>query len=155
QRDRRLPAGDLAVGPPDGPPARRDGGAAPDGDEPPGRAARGQALGAAGGDRPAAGAETAASGGVSLHPPLRGKLDERRRPLLRRSPDGSRLPADICPAAAPHEGDGRPLDAARADLDGGESLQEQGFLALAEHGEVLRADLTPSWHRLDLTMTSS
>ena len=61
---------------------------------------------------------------------------------------GGSAPAD--------EGDGRPLDAPRADLDGGESAQEQGVLALAEHREVLRAALAhhaTSSH--DLTMTSS
>ena len=51
------------------------------------------------------------------------------------------------------EGNGRPLVAARADLDGGESPQEQGFLALAEHGEVLRAAVA---HRAGTSvMTSS
>ena len=35
------------------------------------------------------------------------------------------------------------------------ALKEQGFLALAEHGEVLRAALTSrSWRHDDLTMTS-
>ena len=63
--------------------------------------------------------------------------------VLRRPADGSRLPADVRPVAPPDEGDGRPLDAARADLDGGAGRQEQGFLALAEHSEVLRAHLTP------------
>ena len=40
--------------------------------------------------------------------------------------------------ALPAEGDGRPLDAAGADLDGGKSAPEQGFLALAEHREDVR-----------------
>ena len=62
--------------------------------------------------------------------------------LLRRPADGPRLPADLRAPAPADEGHGRPLDAPRADLDGGESRQEQGFLALAEHGEVLRPDLT-------------
>ena len=40
------------------------------------------------------------------------------------------------------QGDGRPLDAAGADLDGGKSPPEQGFLAVAEHSEDLWPDLT-------------
>src|SRR6266496_5576230 len=76
--------------------------------------------------------------GAALHPRLRGQLARRRLPVLRRAPDGRRLPADLRRLALPDEGDGRPLDAAGADVDRGEGAQEQGFLALAEHREALR-----------------
>ena len=40
------------------------------------------------------------------------------------------------------KGNRRPLDAPGADLDGGKGCSEQGFLALAEHCEAVRPDLT-------------
>jgi len=48
---------------------------------------------------------------------------------------------------------GGSLDTARADLDGGKSCQEQGFLSLAEHCEVLRPALTSPPHRNSVEMT--
>ena len=40
------------------------------------------------------------------------------------------------------EGDGRPLDAARADVGGGAGVPDPRFLAVAEHGEILRVAVT-------------
>src|SRR5439155_26601046 len=93
-------------------------------DEHPRRPVGGTALEAARETRAAGGPASAAPGGVSLHPPLRGGLDGRRRAVLRRPPDGPRLPADVRLVALPREGNGRPLDAARADLDGGKGASE-------------------------------
>src|SRR5207302_344884 len=133
---------DLALGAADGRAANRDGrpGAHRDGGL--GRPAGGPALAAAGRGGAPARAPPASPARLALHPPLRGKLERRRRAVLGRAPDEPLLPGAIRRLALPDEGDGRPLDPARADLDGGEGAQEQGFLAVAEHGEVLRPYLT-------------
>src|SRR3954454_20733608 len=139
----RLPARHVALGEPDGPEKDADPGTGPRRDARRAREGGGDPLEAAGPRGPPEGAAASAPESVPLHPSLRGQLDRRRRPVLRRPSDGPRLPGGLRPLAPSHQGHGRSLDAPRADLGGRKGGREQGFLPLAEHGEVLRPDLTP------------
>ena len=80
---------------------------------------------------------------LALHPPARGPVvREHGQRLLRRPADGSRLPAALRPRAPAPEGNGGPLDAARADLGGRARAPERPWLPpLAGHGPTLRAHL--------------
>src|SRR3954454_9082029 len=111
----RLPACDLALGEPDGSAEDADRGTCPRRDARRARQGGGNPLEAAGCGGPQEGAAAAAPESVPLHPPLRGQLDGRRRAVLRRSADGSRVPRGLRLVAPSDEGLGRPLDAARAD----------------------------------------
>ena len=54
---------------------------------------------------------------LGVHPPRRGRLAlEHRQRVLRRPPDGRRVPAHVRARLPSAEGNGRPLVAARADL---------------------------------------
>src|SRR5207302_8920097 len=80
--------------------------------------------------------------GMAVHPPVRGLVARSESALLRRSPDGPLVPAHVRPRALRAQGDGRPLDAARADVDGRKSTpQRPRVLSVAEHGALLRPDL--------------
>src|SRR5205823_2059463 len=85
---------------------------------------------------------SAARAAVGMHPPLRGLLEGSELPLLRRPADGPGLPAKVRSLPARAQGDRGPLDAARADVGGRASTPlGPGFLPVAEHSAVLRADL--------------
>src|SRR4029078_7200402 len=93
--------------------------------------------------RQGAGAEPAAQGAVAVYPPLRGRLDRPERPVLRPAADGRRVPGHVRARARPPQGDGRPLDAPRADVGRRAGLQDAWLLAVAQHGEILWIDLAP------------
>ena len=101
------------------------------------------------GAREAHGAEPAAQGAVAVHPPLRGLLGRPERTVLRRPPDGSRVPADLRWGASAGKGHRRPLVASRADVGCRAGLQDTRFLALAEHGQILRIALAPQSGRVN------
>ena len=72
---------------------------------------------------------------LGVHPPGRGRLAiEYRQRLLRRPPDGPRVPADVRAGLPSAEGNGRPLVASRADLGRRARTAERSRLRpLAEH----------------------
>ena len=76
------------------------------------------------------------------HPSLRRVVGRRRRPVLRRAPDGRRVPADVRNRALPGEGHRRPLDGARADVGRRAGLSNTRILAVAQHGAELRLAMT-------------
>ena len=84
------------------------------------------ALAAACGRGPAARSASAPSGGVPLHPPLRGQLADSGGPYYGGLQMDLGFQRTYAPLAPADEGDGRPLDTARADLDGGESGSRAG-----------------------------
>src|SRR5262249_2755857 len=91
--------------------------------------------------REAAGEQPAAQGGVALHPQLRGLVDRPEFAVLRRTADGRRVPGHLRRRPPPREGNGRPLDAARADVGRGARLSDARLLAVAEHCTLVRLDL--------------
>src|SRR5207237_10009148 len=115
----------------------------PQGSEPSLSTVGAEPLAGARASRQAPGAQPAVQERVALHPPLRGLVARRRRPVLRRPPDGRLVPAPLRTAALPPEGHGRPLDAARADLGGGEGPPERPRLQpVAIDGAALRRALS-------------
>src|SRR2546421_1321152 len=121
-------------------------------DAPPGDAhARGSSAGSARA-RPRLAAEVSRRAGnraastaparLDVHPPLRGSVDGRRSAVLRRPPDGSRLPAHVWSPASRQERDGEQLVAARADVGRRARAERRSWLlAVAEHRSVLRLAL--------------
>src|SRR6266516_5947884 len=86
--------------------------------------------------------ESAAQTPVALHPPLRRRLERSESAVLRRPADGSQLPASVWRRPALTQGDGEPLDAARADVGCRACAPcRSRVLSLAEHGALLRLDL--------------
>src|SRR5439155_8976497 len=73
-------------------------------------------LATEGARRPETRPPSSSSAGVAVHPCLRGLLARSVRAVLRRAADGSRLPAALRSFVPASQGNGKPLDAARADV---------------------------------------
>src|SRR5438105_1785332 len=140
--DRPVPRDHVALAAGDEPPARPRLVGVPDRSKPPLQTLGSRSLAHAGCGYASPCAPSALPRRVALHPPLRGVVARSEPALLRRPADGRLVPAALRAPALRAEGHGRSLDAARADLGGGEGPPERPRLQpLAEHGPSLRRAL--------------